>query len=174
MSDYDCTPDVLAHRELVSRHMLDFADALKARAEIHDESKLHDPEKAVFDEFRPKLNYLVHGSPEYEAALVEMGEGLAHHYRSNRHHPQHFNEGVSGMTLQDLVEMFCDWLAAAEEKGVAVDLEYNARRFEIAPQLVRILENSLYEHTGNDAGLEQVSQQAHSTAARTRNRRLCA
>lgn len=146
VKSYDCTADVLKHRALVKKFMTEFfAEILSARGEVHDESKLHTPEKEVFDEYRPKLDWLRHGSAEYEAALKEMGEGLAHHYRANRHHPQHFENGISGMTLIDVIEMFCDWCASAQEKGVRVDLEYSARRFGLAPQLVEIFLNTLNE-----------------------------
>ncbi len=143
--DYDCTQDVLAHRELVRQFMCGFAEMLLGRAEVHDESKLHSPEKEMFDVYRPKLDYLKHGSPEYEQALSEMGEGLAHHYRMNRHHPQHFENGIAGMTLTDVIEMFCDWCASAQAKGQRVDLAYSATRFKIAPELESIFLNTLNE-----------------------------
>ena len=47
------------------------------------------------------------------------------------------------MTLYDLVEMFCDWLAAAEAKHTPIDIDYLAKRFNLAPQLIDILLNTM-------------------------------
>ena len=48
------------------------------------------------------------------------------------------------MDLFDLVEMLCDWMAAAQRNpsdGVRLDL--NVRAFGIEPQLASILSNTL-------------------------------
>jgi hypothetical protein len=65
----------------------------------HDLSKTQDPELAVFNEYTPKLKDSTYGSDEYKGYLAAMGEGLRHHYAANRHHPEHFTDGVDGMTL---------------------------------------------------------------------------
>ncbi|HLM20949.1 MAG TPA: DUF5662 family protein [Propionibacteriaceae bacterium] len=80
----------------------------------HDRSKTESPEVEVFDEFTPKLKTSTYGSDEYKAFLAAMGDGLKHHYEANRHHPEHFDNGVNDMTLVDLVEMLADWKAATE------------------------------------------------------------
>jgi len=77
--------------------------------------------------------------------LTAMKQGLVYHYAANRHHPEHFTEGIDGMTLTDVVEMFCDWLAAAERKGKCVDWDYLQQRFGLAPQLVNVLRNTLFD-----------------------------
>jgi len=123
--------------------MRDFTALIEARAKNHDYSKLEPEEKYVFDEYTPKLKTLAFGSDEYKASLAAMGEGLKHHYTANRHHPEHFDNGVNGMTLYDLVEMFCDWLAAAEAKHTPIDIDYLAKRFNLAPQLIDILLNTM-------------------------------
>lgn len=143
MTEYDCTADVMEHKRKVKYWMTDVSNALIARAAIHDASKLIDPEKYTFDIFTPKLKGMEFGGDEYKAALAGMGEGLKHHYQNNRHHPEHFENGINGMTLTDLVEMFCDWLAAAEAKHGPIDIDYLAKRFNIAPQLVDILINTM-------------------------------
>lgn len=125
--------------------MYDFSVQIVDRSKWHDKSKLEEPEKPVFDEFTPKLKELVFGSDEYKAALAGMGEGLKHHYQNNRHHPEHYENGVAGMTLVDLVEMVSDWMAAAQAKGTHIDLAYLAKRFSISDQLVSIIANTLRE-----------------------------
>ena len=74
----------------------------------------------------------------------EAWPGLQHHYRHNAHHPEHYEDGVAGMDLLDLVEMFCDWKAASERNPKdGVRLDHNARVYAIAPQLAQVLANTL-------------------------------
>ena len=70
---------------------------------------------------------------------------LDHHYKHNPHHPEHHEAGVNGMTLIDLVEMFCDWLAAVERHAdgdIFKSIEINTKRFNLSQQLVDILINT--------------------------------
>lgn len=56
--------------------------------------------------------------------------------------------GVNGMTLLDLVEMFCDWKAATErhkDGSLKRSIEINRERFNLSPQLAAILENTRKE-----------------------------
>lgn len=140
---YDCTDDVTEHKRKVEYWMKDIASQITGRAKVHDDSKLKEPEKATFDQWTSKLTQVEFGSEEYRGHLEAMEQGLDHHYRNNRHHPEHFQDGINGMTLIDLIEMFCDWLAAAEKKKVHVNLDYLQQRFDLSDQLVRILYNTL-------------------------------
>lgn len=135
----------MRHIERV-RNLLDvFAMELMRRGQLHDQSKLEQPEVAYFAELTPKLATVTYGSPEYEAYKKELGPALEHHYARNRHHPEHFKDGVNDMTLIDLVEMVCDWKASSERHNngnIRKSIEINAKKFELAPQMVRILENT--------------------------------
>jgi hypothetical protein len=143
---YDCTDDVLEHKEKVVYWMRRFWTLLEGRSKYHDDSKLKNPtEKAMFDRWVPELKARTLGSPEYKEALEQMGEGLRMHYEANRHHPEHFKNGVDDMTLIDIVEMVADWMAAAQAKNVHVDLDYLANRFHLSEQLVKIIANQLRE-----------------------------
>jgi hypothetical protein len=143
---YDCTNDVLEHKRKVEYWMGRFWHSLKNRAPIHDNSKLNDPEeKAMFDHWTPELREATFGSDQYKVALDGMGEGVKRHYRANRHHPEHYENGVNGMTLVDVVEMVADWMAAAQAKNTHVDLAHAAQRFNLSPQLVDIIANQLRE-----------------------------
>lgn len=145
MEKYDCTNDVLKHRERVAYWLKWLTvEVLEYRARVHDESKLHSPEKEIFDEFTPKLKTLEFGSDEYKAALEKMGEGLKHHYKVNPHHPESHSRGVDGMTVWDLVEMIADWMAAASVKNANIDLDYLQKRFNLSPQLRNIIANTLW------------------------------
>lgn len=159
---YDCTADIREHAKLVKYFIDDMRSQLEGRADSHDFSKTQPPEKAIFDEYTPKLKELEYGSNEYKAALVAMGEGLQHHYKANRHHPEHFENGVNEMTLIDLIEMVCDWAAACSAKSIPVQLDKQAERFGIAPQLIQIINNTLqdmdYWNTVNNVPITYLSQ----------------
>jgi hypothetical protein len=143
MNDYDCTSDVIEHKSRVEHWMRDIVNQLLGRSKAHDDSKLKPPEKELFDRWTPELKQRTFGTDYYKQALDAMGDGVQHHYKANRHHPEHFENGVSGMTLVDLIEMFCDWVAAAEARMSFVDLDHAQERFDISPQLIEILTNTL-------------------------------
>jgi uncharacterized protein DUF5662 len=62
--------------------------------------------------------------------------------------PEHYESGIAGMTLLDIVEMLCDWKAASErtkQGSIAQSLGHNRQRFQIDDQLASILENTVKE-----------------------------
>lgn len=144
-SAYDSRPETLRHSSRVRRLMIPLISELIDRAATHDHSKTEDPELAAFNEYTPKLADATYGSEEYKAHLAAMGAGLAHHYGHNRHHPEHFDEGINGMTLVDLVEMLADWKAASErhkDGDLATSMDIQRERFGITAQLMDILQNT--------------------------------
>lgn len=144
----DSTVATLKHSRRVDELLLELMWEIGLRVTKHDESKLHHPEKAIFDEYSPKLRDTTYGSDEYKAFLVEMGKALKHHYEHNRHHPEHFENGVAGMTLVDLVEMLADWKAATERHAdgdLGKSLEIQTERFGLTNQLSSILRNTAAE-----------------------------
>lgn len=148
---YDSTQDSLEHINVVRSYMLAFAGELLRRAGVHDLSKLSDPEKAGFDEYTPKLRAMTYGSPEYQQALVELGEVLNHHYGNNSHHPEHYPNGILGMNLPDVVEMFCDWAAAVQRHAdgdLRRSIEINQERFVYGGQFKALLTNTLGAYAG--------------------------
>lgn len=119
---------------------------LQKRRAVHDQSKLADPEKSVFDEFTPKLAGLTYGSEEYKSFLAAMKPALDHHYAANSHHPEHFEAGIRGMSLLDLVEMLCDWKAATmrhNDGDIRKSIEINQKRFGYSDELKKIFLNTL-------------------------------
>ena len=144
MTDYDSTAETLRHIHRVRDHLNTVVACLLERGRVHDASKFSEIEKPILDRIYPKLRGLSYGSPPYVALVKEAWPGLLHHYKHNSHHPEHHEEGIAGMDLFDLVEMFCDWKAAAERNPAdGVKIEHNARIYKIAPQLAQILENTL-------------------------------
>lgn len=146
---YDSTADTLKHIGMVRVCLTTMIDSLRIRAITHDASKLVAPEKSVFDVVTPRLRGLTYGSPEYKASLEEMGEALKHHYAENRHHPEHFQNGMHGMTLVDLVEMFCDWCAATlrhADGDIEKSIMLNAERQHFDSLLADIMRNTAREY----------------------------
>ena len=145
MSEYDSTADTLKHARRVGELLAPVIAELAQRAITHDQSKTEPPELETFNEFTPKLRDSTYGSDEYKGFLEAMGEGLRHHYDNNRHHPEHFLDGIEGMTLIDLIEMLADWKAAGERHAngsMERSLAVQQGRFGIGDQLQFILENT--------------------------------
>jgi len=141
----DCTLETLQHIKTVASHLTDFSINLLNRAKNHDESKLHSPEKEVFDQYTPILKTLEYGSQEYKDNLENIKPAIDHHYKCNSHHPQFYENGVDDMTLEDVVEMYCDWKAAVErtkDGNFNTSCSINQDRFKISPQLIQIFKNT--------------------------------
>jgi hypothetical protein len=142
---YDSAAETLAHIHKLRDRIEEFVVALLTRGRVHDASKLVPPEKPGFDAALGELGRIPFGSPDYEALVAKYAPLIALHHANNRHHPEHHGDaGIAGMDLVDLVEMVCDWIAAAERvPGQAVDLAYSVRAFGISRQLEAILANTL-------------------------------
>ncbi|MFW6247029.1 MAG: DUF5662 family protein [bacterium] len=141
---YDSTISTLEHIERVAYYLQKAISELYFRKFNHDDSKLREPEKSIFDIYTPKLEKTTYGSKEYNQNLAEMKKALEHHYSNNRHHPEHFSNqfclsckkdignkytnhcpfcdsdqikreiDFAKMNLIDILEMLCDWIAASE------------------------------------------------------------
>ena len=142
---YDSKADTLLHIKRVNQLMTEGACELIRRANIHDNSKLESPEKKLFVEFTPKLKNCTYGSEEYQGYLKELKVALDHHYANNSHHPEHYENGVDGMDLFDLIEMFFDWKAAGErhaDGNIYKSIDINTVRFKLSEQTASILKNT--------------------------------
>lgn len=145
-TNFDSEKDTLKHIKRVNQLIGLFVIALIKRGMVHDDSKLINPEKALFDELTPKLAGVSYNSPEYKEFLKELKPALDHHYAKNTHHPEHYPNGVNGMNLLDVVEMFLDWKAASErhdDGNIVRSIEINRSRFEISDQLAQIFKNTV-------------------------------
>jgi hypothetical protein len=134
MEDYDSTEDTKKHISRVQHYLAIIFREIANRYEAHDASKLQPPEKETFDRVTPLLSGMTYGSDEYKATLGQMQVALDHHYAHNRHHPEHFSNGINEMNLIDLVEMFCDWKSASERHAdgdILKSIEINSKRFNI-------------------------------------------
>src|SRR5690606_4088546 len=114
---------------------------LTYRALNHDSSKLAEPEIGIFTEYTPKLRNSTYGSEEYKGFLEGMHGALKHHYENNSHHPEYYRDGIRGMDLADVIEMFCDWYAATmrhEDGDIYKSIEINKKRFGYSDDLEQI------------------------------------
>jgi hypothetical protein len=145
---YDSTDDTLKHSTLVYEYCTKLARKLQEQAFAHDESKLSNPEKKLFDKYTPKLKEMEFGSDEYKKCLAELKPALDHHYSVNRHHPEYFTNGMKGMNLIDLIEYLCDCLAATKRMkdgtgNILKSLEINQKRHGYSDDIREIMKNTL-------------------------------
>lgn len=92
---------------IISRATMDkdpeFAIAIAKRGRTHDLTK--------FDSL--EFEYLWKGSKNFEIALL-------HHHCHNSHHPEHYANGIYGMSDLDLAEMVADCTARGQEFGTDI------------------------------------------------------
>jgi hypothetical protein len=144
--EFDSNQEVLKHVKMVREYINLIIKKLEDRGNNHDASKMDTPEVELFATYTPKLSKSTYGSEEYKKFLEEMKPALDHHYAVNRHHPEHFKDGIKDMNLVDLIEMICDWKAATRKHrdgNILKSLEINSKRFNIDDQLLSILHNTV-------------------------------
>ncbi len=138
--------ETLKHVNEVRKKLWLLIRELDDRASNHDKSKFESPEAEVFAENTPKLVKTEYGSEEYKKLLQEIKVAIDHHYAKNRHHPEHWANGVEDMDLIDVLEMLADWAAATQRNkngNIHKSIEINTDRFKLSPQLVKILKNTV-------------------------------
>ena len=147
--NYDSTVDTNLHIDRVRFLLGQCAIFLLERGARHDASKLEEPEKTIFDAVGNRLAVITYAGEEYKDSLAELKVALDHHYVHNAHHPQHYPNGVDGMSLFDLIEMLMDWKAAGERHpggmNIFTSLEISSDRFSVGEQLQKILSNTAKE-----------------------------
>lgn len=141
-----CGYDTLRHIEKVRNYINKVVVELLKRGEQHDQTKLSSPEVELFTENTHKLASLTYNSDEYKQCLKDMKPAIDHHYANNDHHPEHWKNGINDMDLISILEMLVDWKASSENQhngNILISIEKNCDRFNIQPQLARILENTV-------------------------------
>lgn len=143
---FDSRPLTQQHIEAVAGNMGQICGELRYRAEVHDRTKLEGIEKEYLDAIGPQTRTEL-GSDEYKRRVSLLRPMLAHHYAYNSHHPQHYQDGMTGMCLLDLIEMLCDWKAANDARDnqpfdIDRSIEYARKDCEISDQLASILRNT--------------------------------
>lgn len=136
---------IVRHIEAVRNYLQACSIELLTRGRDHDASKLEEPEYTTYCETQPLLRATQYGSPEYKEAVRRLGPALSHHFASNRHHTEFFPNGMQGMNLIDILEMFCDWKASSEregQSGIYNSIDICQKRFKFSDELAEIFRNT--------------------------------
>jgi len=136
--------ETMQHIHEVARLLHMVCKELMDRADVHDATKLEEPELSGFMNAKP-LAGMTYGSKEFEEQKKGLKEALDHHYAKNSHHPEHYKDGLNDMTLIDLVELFVDWKSSSirhSDGNLLKSIDINSNRFNMSPQLTRIFQNT--------------------------------
>ena len=93
-----------------------------------------------------RVNEELKYSPEENNLRERLLPASVHHRKKNRHHPEHFENGIDGMNLIDIIEMIVDWRSASDRvpgDSIRKSLPILEERYKISPQLLKIIENTL-------------------------------
>ena len=140
--------ETIKHIHVVREYLYLMIAELDKRARDHDASKLESPEAEIFGQYGDELGKTKYGSPEYDALLEKVKPATDNHYAKNRHHPQHWPNGIDDMTLTDLCEMLADWKAATarnKDGNIRKSIAINAKRFKMSRQMAKIFQNTVRE-----------------------------
>jgi hypothetical protein len=119
--------DTRKHQQMVAERLIAVAKKLLDRAVKHDASKLVEPERSAYINPVYILNTekVPYGSERYKLLTAQMDEGWKHHEATNDHHIGYFipysiqtlNDPIRALDMFALIEMCCDWIAAASRSG---------------------------------------------------------
>ena len=95
------------------------------------------------------MSEIYDSTKDTETHIAKVLDGLKPaldiHYANNRHHPEHFEDGIRGMNLLDLLEMICDWKASSERHNdgdIFKSIEINQKRFGYSDDIKAVLRNT--------------------------------
>lgn len=140
--ELECIIETQKHIETVRKLMTLVTRCLENRAIVHDESKFSDEELASFALVTPKLKSTTYGSDEYKKYFEQIRPAIDHHQKSNRHHPEYYINGFREMTLIDLIEMLCDWMASSrrhDDGNIFKSIAINQKRFGYGKEIYDLL-----------------------------------
>jgi hypothetical protein len=138
--------ETLKHINEVRANLWRLIQELDRRAQVHDASKFEEPERTIYAEALPELGKTEYGSDGYKKLLEMTKPAIEHHWAHNRHHPEHWTNGIEDMDLVDLLEMIADWTAATKRNkngNVHKSIAINTPRYKLTPQLAAILTNTV-------------------------------
>jgi hypothetical protein len=161
MKSPELVSDAELHRRLTHEHIHVVRDNISVITEAifyrgveHDHSKFTDEESIPFARNIRRLSTVEYGTPEYDEMLKDVKPALDHHYANNRHHPEYWPNGIDDMDLVDILEMFCDWVAAVKRNkngDIMKSIDTNEKRFNISPQLTSIFRNTANRYFNHEA-----------------------
>lgn len=139
---------IVTHEHIARVRQLlgEFACEMIRRGDVHDKSKLLPVEIEPLERMQEVIDRegpAPFGSEEYSRRTDMLGPMIEHHRKNNSHHPEFYQNGIEGMDLFDLVEMFFDWKAASERgKEAAMNLDFACEKYGVQPMLKSILLNT--------------------------------
>ena len=148
MEQIDTEEYIKGHISRVRKHINTFVQLLLKRAINHDRSKLEEPELSWWKEMDKEPRY-PYCSEEYKQKIKRWDKVFKHHYKYNIHHPEHYDYGVSEMTLVDIVEMMCDWLGYKDTITISEALKVcdeQMKRYNISDDVRQIIFNTLLRY----------------------------
>lgn len=134
------------HKVFVFWYIGKFCINMLWRSLIHDLSKYSWNESEGFIKTIDRLKSTTYGTKQYQKLLDDTRISIDHHYKKNSHHPEHYPNGIEDMSLQDIVEMFCDWQAAVKrhkDGNIMSSIASNQDRFDIPFELSEIFRNTV-------------------------------
>jgi hypothetical protein len=136
----------LRHIARVRELLGQFAIEMIRRGDVHDASKFLPIEMGPLKRMQKLIDEegpAPFGSDEYKRRTDLLGPMIEHHRANNSHHPEYYADGVDGMDLFDLVEMFFDWKAASERGGEpSMNIGIAVAKYKVSPQLESIMRNT--------------------------------
>lgn len=147
--------DTRKHQQIVAERLIAVAKKLLDRAVKHDASKLKEPERGAYigPVFALNTEEVPYGSERYKELTKQMGAGWKHHEAVNDHHigfhlpysVQTLNDPILCLDMFVLIEMCCDWIAAASRRGnePVLALKAMAEKYPIDEQLQQVIRNTL-------------------------------
>ena len=121
MNELDALLKIMRHRESLADSMIEIADHLRQRARVHDRCKLKPDQFIGFARIDQAEREHGYGSREFSRALRADSEAIRTHVAESSHHPEH-HAIVADMGWLDIIEMVCDWKAAADtyDRGLSL------------------------------------------------------
>lgn len=149
---------ILKHKKSVRDKLLFLSEELRKRAEEHDNSKLQFPEIEWLIEMdkEPRCQY---GTKEYYDKMNKWKKFFIHHYAQNRHHPDHYPNGIDDMDLIDITEFLADivsYYEVLQAHDCEKVLDDQEKRFQINGQLRNVLSNTLNNYFSNVGEFESI------------------
>jgi Family of unknown function (DUF5662) len=137
--------DYIQHIQWLMEGMCWIQSQLMLRMLTHDRTKIEADELDAYAEIVPHFKDFEYGTEEHEAHGNKLEGAWTHHTSHNKHHVEHFEQGMVDMTLIDIIEMVCDWRAASLRSGsfdYKRSLEIAKKSNSIPSMLAQIIENT--------------------------------
>ena len=147
MTNEEYLSTVKDHVDEVSTLAKNLCKLVIYRCNSHDSTKFSPIEYKLMAKHREKMDKCKFGTDEYNEILKLIEPAKLHHYKCNRHHPQHFDNDLSKMNLIDIIEMICDWISAARRQhkdgNIKESINICINEFNIQDPLKGIIENTI-------------------------------